>query len=152
MDGACWKNSEKRIIEIPGLMNGLGFCGDREPQWKLERMNSLPAFILKPQYSYISLCFRIWIEEGCGNPLWQMDARIGLSYILTSLLYANCLQTFMANSSSFVYASFFAMQKMVWHFAKYSAEIQTLSNYSEKAVWASMTTRQTVATKLRGVD
>ena len=24
---------------------------------------------------------------------------------------------------------FFAMQKMVWHFAKYSAEIQTLSNY-----------------------
>ena len=29
---------------------------------------------------------------------------------------------------------FFALQKMVWHFAKYSAEIQTLSNYSEKAV------------------
>ena len=107
MDGARWKNSEKRIIEIPGLMNGLGFCWDREPQWKLERMNSLPKFILKPQYSYISLCFRIWIEEVCGNPLWQMDARIGLSYILTSLLYANCLQTFMANSSSFVYASFF---------------------------------------------
>ena len=102
--------------------------------------------------SCISLCFRIWIEEGYGNPPWQMDARIGLSYILTSLLYANCLQTFMANSSSFVYASFFAMQKMVWHFVKYSAEIQTLSNYSEKAVWASMTTRQTVATKLRGVD
>ena len=61
--------------------------------------------------SCISLCFRIWIEEGYGNPPWQMDARIGLSYILTSLLFANCLQTFMANSSSFVYASFFAMQK-----------------------------------------
>ena len=118
MDGARWKNSEKRIIEIPGLMNGLGFCWDREPQWKLERMNSLPKFILKPQYSYISLCFRIWIEEGCGNPLWQMDARIGLSYILTCLLYANCLQTLMANSSSFVYASFFCNAKNGLAFCK----------------------------------